>query len=111
MRCPICDQKAMNCDCTPEERRQFSEIEDLENEISRMKMQSASEALAWSLGQMWVAVEDRMPEKNTPVLVVTSGVVTEMEWDGYAWYYGPNEAWEGCNTVTHWMPMPEPPRD
>lgn len=57
----------------------------------------------------WIPVAERMPEKNTPVLVFTSGVVTEMEWDGYGWYYGANEVWEGIHTVTHWMPLPEPP--
>jgi len=29
MLCPICDQKTMNCDCTPKERGQHSEIERL----------------------------------------------------------------------------------
>ena len=29
MSCPICDQKPANCDCTPKEREQHSEIEHL----------------------------------------------------------------------------------
>ena len=31
----------MNCDCTPEERRQFSEIEDLQEEIARLRITDA----------------------------------------------------------------------
>lgn len=38
MACPICDQKPMNCDCTAEERRQYGEIEDLEDEIARLRL-------------------------------------------------------------------------
>ena len=38
MTCPICDQKPMNCDCTAEERRQYGEIEDLEDEIARLRL-------------------------------------------------------------------------
>lgn len=40
MACPICDQKPANCDCTPEERRQYAEIEDLEYEIERLRAEN-----------------------------------------------------------------------
>lgn len=36
MTCPICDQKPMNCDCTPTEREQHSRVEELEAEIERL---------------------------------------------------------------------------
>jgi len=39
--CPICDQKPMNCDCTPGERRMHAEIEDLEEQISRLRLTDA----------------------------------------------------------------------
>jgi hypothetical protein len=38
MPCPICDQKPMNCDCTEAERRMYSEAEDLEDEITRLRV-------------------------------------------------------------------------
>ena len=38
MACPICDQKPMNCDCTPEERRQYGEICDLEEEVVTLRL-------------------------------------------------------------------------
>lgn len=43
MPCPICDQKPMNCDCTPEERRQYAEIEDLEYEIERLRAENSKQ--------------------------------------------------------------------
>ena len=38
MTCPICDQKPMNCDCTPDEKRQYAEIGDLQDEIERLRL-------------------------------------------------------------------------
>lgn len=34
MPCPICDNKAANCDCTREEKEQYETIEHLENILS-----------------------------------------------------------------------------
>lgn len=31
MTCPICDQKPMNCDCTPRERAMWRELQELED--------------------------------------------------------------------------------
>lgn len=48
MRCPICDQKLMNCDCTPEERRMHAEIEALEEQEARLRLTDAErEAVEW----------------------------------------------------------------
>jgi len=37
MGCPICDNKAANCDCTATEREQFDEIESLRAEIIKLR--------------------------------------------------------------------------
>ena len=36
MSCPICDQKPMNCDCTEAEKRQWSEISDMEELVDHL---------------------------------------------------------------------------
>lgn len=36
MTCPICDQKPMNCDCSATERRQYSEISDMEELVDHL---------------------------------------------------------------------------
>jgi cell shape-determining protein MreC len=41
MPCPICDQKPMNCDCTEAERRMYSENQDLEQEVERLRVENA----------------------------------------------------------------------
>jgi hypothetical protein len=40
MPCPICDQKPMNCDCTEAERRMYSENQDLEEEVGRLRVEN-----------------------------------------------------------------------
>ena len=57
----------------------------------------------------WISVEDSLPEKETECLVFESGYmhVTEfVGWDEIQWF---NE--HGSSNPTHWMPLPEPPKD
>ena len=63
----------------------------------------------------WISVKDRLPEKDSTVLIYTD------EHDIYmAKIYGENEAWPisnscGCcgreERFTHWMPLPQPPKE
>ena len=36
MTCPICDQKPMNCDCSETERRQYSQVCDMEELVDHL---------------------------------------------------------------------------
>ena len=60
----------------------------------------------------WISVDERLPERMKPVLVCIKGylkkpimVVSEMLEENGA-------RWSACAgfTVTHWMPLPEPPK-
>ena len=56
----------------------------------------------------WISVKDQMPEQFRPVIVYRDGNKVEQGyWDGTGY-------WKGYATwtkhVTHWMPMPEPPK-
>lgn len=59
----------------------------------------------------WISVEERLPPRGNAVLVFVineKGImpcVTTDVWDG-AWVENPASEW---HTVTHWMPLPEPP--
>lgn len=75
----------------------------------------------------WISVKERMPEKSCQVLCYSeSGEIFNAEydsnidvafqigfWDQYyddtLGFYG--EDWNPCDTVTHWMPLPEPPKE
>ena len=64
----------------------------------------------------WISVKDRLPEPGITKLIVTvqheHGNTVDM-----ARYLGPQEGWDLVSwklwdkNVTHWMPLPEPPKD
>lgn len=63
----------------------------------------------------WIPVSERLPELNTKVLccgikggrfiaeLTTWGIEKHLTWD--------KRDGKGCPTVTHWMPLPEPPKE
>lgn len=86
----------------------------LNNETPKALPDYIAEAL-YNVGyskQEWISVDERLPEKNGYYLVYTKYGYIEVEryktWDdddldgGYWWEF------EGL--VTHWMPLPEPPK-
>jgi len=61
----------------------------------------------------WISVKDRLPEKFTAVIVYRtrkgeSPIVEQgtLELNGWWKVFGTR-----TKSVTHWMPMPEPPRE
>ena len=62
----------------------------------------------------WISVKDRLPEFGEKVLITdVSGDVLvyslEQTCSGECWWE--DEYWNWYNDVTHWMPLPEPPKD
>ena len=47
MTCPICDQKPMNCDCTPRERAMYMELQELEDRPVVVLTDAEREAIEW----------------------------------------------------------------
>ena len=58
--------------------------------------------------QRWISVTEQLPEKNTAVIAVTdNGIVFQCLYAYDGW-----DLWEGNEVhVTHWMPLPEPPKE
>lgn len=65
-----------------------------------------------SLVPRWISVEERLPEKGDVVLAMWHG---EMEFARYAphrlGWYNLATRYDSPNAVTHWMPLPEPPKE
>jgi hypothetical protein len=63
------------------------------------------------LAPKWISVKDRLPEEEKEVLcylgnALGKGIVVAFRRHG-DWYF---DGWK-CPTVTHWMPLPEPPKE
>lgn len=54
--------------------------------------------------QEWVSVDERLPEES--MTVITCNAKGEVDTD----YYGYYSLGFSDKTVTHWMPLPEPPK-
>jgi hypothetical protein len=74
-----------------------------------------------AMGDGWISVEDKYPDKEQEVLFTS---LTVKDWDGnsvsplvaYGWYRGdkqfgsfidPKDIWRN---ITHWKPIPPPPQ-
>ena len=56
--------------------------------------------------QKWISVDERLPEEYENVLVCAEGKVTV----GQMWLFGDGSKLFTIIGVTHWMPLPKPPK-
>ena len=63
--------------------------------------------------QEWISVKDRLPELHTKVLccgVKGGRFIAETSELGEGHLYWTKRDGKGCSEVTHWMPLPQPPK-
>ena len=59
----------------------------------------------------WIPVTERLPNYNTFVIVFAEGIVGEAVLDdANYWYWAGTDEYASKIKVTHWMPLPEPPK-
>ena len=69
----------------------------------------------------WISVDERLPEVSDVVLVIANGKPREhitlhnalliaSYWGEEGWIADGFESWDKL-AVTHWMPLPEPPKE
>lgn len=61
----------------------------------------------------WIDAEKQLPDAEETVLLYMPNAESEPVWPGYFEFYG-EASWRladgmPADTVTHWMPFPEPP--
>ena len=83
---------------------------DIFNEPVTTYAKLAIDALEKENGVMvkdWVSVKDRLPEENTTVIVATDdGIVFQCLYSYDGW-----DLWDDNDVnITHWQPMPQPPK-
>lgn len=83
------------------------ELEEMSKEIQILKQRRNYET---EKENRWISVKDRLPEEEGKYLICCSdGYQTTAEYENKTWlvYTG---RYEEIEDVTHWMPLPEPPK-
>lgn len=63
-------------------------------------------------GQQWISVKDRLPEKPGDYLVYYTTTANNMPLISMRHFYGEIPgAFVHNKNMTHWMPLPEPPKE
>lgn len=57
----------------------------------------------------WISVEERLPEEKQRVIVRCERVGTSVGW--ILWGNWMTDIGPGAGKVTHWMPLPQPPKE
>lgn len=66
--------------------------------------------------QEWISVNDRLPRNYTPVLAYIPSLAQTMQQTVHECHIGADGEWHSSTApayregVTHWMPMPQPPK-
>ena len=84
-------------------RKAADVIEELQKQRDEWESHAA---LAESFARGWIPVTERLPEKDTRVIVCASlpeGVHSDFIYEDGHWFVSTG--------VTHWMPLPEPPKE
>ena len=62
----------------------------------------------------WISVEDRLPENNQWALCFMKdksfGTFRVLQWNYVDWRWNDGNEWFDEKDVTHWMPLPRPPK-
>ena len=57
--------------------------------------------------QQWISVKDRLPEQGQEVIVYSGGVLKPTVFAYQFW----NKHYDSWARITHWMPLPKPPKE
>lgn len=71
-----------------------------------------AEGLIKKAKPQWIPVTERLPERNTEVLVCDTkeDFVSVWEYIGDGLWFGNEIIW-ATEDITHWMPLPESPKE
>lgn len=75
------------------------------------ELPGAQSRIQWLL-MKWISIKDKLPEKDSLVLITDGERVTIAEWyQEQGWGLAREDKAIGifADTITHWMPLPAPP--
>lgn len=82
-----------------------------DNRKSSTIFSEAADAIEELSKPRWVSVTERLPEKRKWVLCrCEASIIEVLRWENNEWYHDPMHVYYP-SFVTHWMPLPEPPKE
>ena len=84
-------------------QRAAAMLRDLDKKVKILEERQAT--VDWD--KRWIPVTERLPELGQEVIVFSGGVV---EGSVFAYHFW-NKDFQSWLHITHWMPMPEPPKE
>lgn len=76
------------------------------------KLRHVSDEIGCNSFSGWISVKDRLPEEYVAVLIWDGDNVCKAEYvTDYGWGGIPTNMGLDRSSVTHWMPLPEPPKE
>jgi len=84
------------------------ELEQLRQALHDARIESSGQAAELERlreARRWISVNERLPEANTAVLTRWRGETFSVDWRF------PSGEWTTGAFVTHWMPLPEFPKE
>lgn len=93
------------------------EAADAIEELSAINQRQLLEIAVLMTKPRWVPVTERLPEHHGNYLVhIEGGEFSQVSWEEIAFFDGKIFMWEHISSeypedVTHWMPLPESPKD
>ena len=92
-------------------------IEDLKwlksvvNESSKNEVQDFIDRVdSFPSAEVWIPVSGRLPEQYETVIGWDGHFMGEVEHNGEEFVWIDDDGWNNIAEITHWMPMPEPPK-
>ena len=107
-----CNEKSKLCD------RNCGECDIAQNDLELIEMYDFVISMIETLNgrSQWISVNDRLPERSGDVLVCYGEYYMSVL--SYSWRHKAFNAFDSLPTsenriesVTHWMPLPEPPKE
>lgn len=116
-----CRQCIWKTECCPTDmqKKAADAIEELRKAVLRLENESGiydELPVVYIYPTKWIPVKERLPNPKDLVLVCNEfgGVHYGYFESNKQWYTANNwlyDAWTVMSNVTHWMPLPEPPKD
>jgi hypothetical protein len=79
----------------------------MDHSYARMLNMTAKRLRELDEKQRWIPVTERLPEPGQEVIVFSGGVVEGTVFAYHFW----NKDFQSWQHITHWMPLPEPPKE